>query len=123
MSQYQPTYQLEPKEAEKFYPSKVKEVIKSILHDFFEDKPYDVAETPRWCEQISRDIRKALTPKQDDYRDMRYSKSVKLDRYKLAIQVTIGEMKGQGLKISSKCLWDPAFDNYASYTFTTEKYY
>lgn len=28
-------------------------------------------------------------------------------------------MKGQGLRISSKCLWDPAFDNYASYTYTT----
>ena len=54
---------------------------------------------------------------------MRYSKSVKLDRYKLAIQVTIGEMKGQGLKISSKCLWDPAFDNYASYTFTTVRFF
>ena len=29
-------------------------------------------------------------------------------------------MKGQGLRIGSKCLWDPNFDGSASYTFTNE---
>lgn len=29
-------------------------------------------------------------------------------------------MKGQGLRVASKCLWDPNFDNWASYTFTNE---
>jgi Tctex-1 family. len=43
---------------------------------------------------------------------------VRLDRYKLAIQVVMGEIKGQGLRITSKCLWDPNFDNWASYTFS-----
>lgn len=36
------------------------------------------------------------------------------------MQVFYGEMKGQGLRIGSKCLWDPNFDNWASYTFTNE---
>lgn len=41
-----------------------------------------------------------------------------MSRYKLVVQVVLGEIKGQGLKIASKCLWDPNFDNWASYTFT-----
>ena len=40
----------------------------------------------------------------------------KMPRYKIGIKVIIGEMKGQGIKIASKCLWDPTFDNYASYS-------
>ncbi len=45
---------------------------------------------------------------------------MKIPRYKLAVQVFFGEMKGQGLRIGSKCLWDQNFDNWASYTFTNE---
>ena len=41
-----------------------------------------------------------------------------MERYKLAIQVLVGENKGQGLRVTSKCLWDPQFDNSASYTYT-----
>lgn len=41
-----------------------------------------------------------------------------MSRYKIVVQVVLGEIKGQGLKIASKCLWDPNFDNWASYTFT-----
>ena len=42
-------------------------------------------------------------------------------RYKLVFQVVLGEYKGQGLKITSKSLWDVEFDNYASYTFKNVK--
>ena len=34
----------------------------------------------------------------------------------------MGEYKGQGLKITSKSLWDVEFDNYASYTFKNVGY-
>lgn len=32
----------------------------------------------------------------------------------------LGELKGQGLRLASKSLWDPKFDNWASHTFTNE---
>ena len=41
-----------------------------------------------------------------------------MERYKIAVQVIVGENKGQGLRVTSKCLWDPTVDNSASYTFT-----
>ena len=33
-------------------------------------------------------------------------------------EVVLGEIKGQGVRVTSKCLWDVAFDNYASYSYT-----
>ena len=41
-----------------------------------------------------------------------------MPRYKLGIKVVMGEIKGQGVKVASKCLWDVVFDNYASYHYT-----
>jgi hypothetical protein len=46
-----------------------------------------------------------------------------MPRYKLGIQVILGELKGQGLRVASKSLWDPKFDNWVSHTFTNETIY
>lgn len=40
-----------------------------------------------------------------------------MNRYKLAIKVLFGEIKGQGVRVTSKCLWDVNFDNYATYSY------
>jgi len=46
------------------------------------------------------------------------SQVLQMARYKLIFQLVLGELKGQGLKITSKSLWDVEYDNYASYTYT-----
>jgi hypothetical protein len=38
------------------------------------------------------------------------------------VQVVIGELKGQGLRIMSQGLWYDKLDNYADYTFTNVGY-
>ena len=38
-------------------------------------------------------------------------KAVVNKRYKILVQCIIGEKKGQGLKIGSKCLWDKSADS------------
>ena len=43
--------------------------------------------------------------------------SLNIPRYKLVIQVTIGQMKDQGVYITSRSLWNTFHDNYASVTF------
>ena len=40
-----------------------------------------------------------------------------MPRFKLAFQVVVGELKGQGIRVTSKCLWDPTTDNYSSHYF------
>ncbi len=41
-------------------------------------------------------------------------------RYKIVVQVVLGQNKQQGVRVATRCLWDTETDNYASYTFTNE---
>jgi hypothetical protein len=41
-------------------------------------------------------------------------KATTSERYKIAVQVHIGAMEGQGLFAASRCLWDEKSDNYVS---------
>lgn len=43
-----------------------------------------------------------------------------IPRYKIIVQVTIGQMKDQGVKITSRCLWDTTTDNYATVSFRNQ---
>jgi hypothetical protein len=38
-------------------------------------------------------------------------------RYKIVVQVVMGENKLQGVRVASRCLWDPETDNFATYNF------
>lgn len=41
-------------------------------------------------------------------------------RYKIIVQVVLGENRHQGVRVASRCLWDAASDNYASFTFKSD---
>ncbi len=43
-----------------------------------------------------------------------------LPRYKLIVQVSIGQMKDQGVRVTSRCLWETSTDNYAAATFQNQ---
>ncbi len=43
-------------------------------------------------------------------------KALAYPRYKVVVQVILGQSKHQGVKIASRCLWDTDTDNYASAT-------
>ena len=46
--------------------------------------------------------------------------AMNVPRYKIMVQVTIGQMKDQGIKITSRCLWDTTTDNYATVSFQNQ---
>jgi hypothetical protein len=46
--------------------------------------------------------------------------TLNIPRYKIVVQVTIGQMKDQGVTITSRCLWDTATDNYATARFQNQ---
>lgn len=43
-------------------------------------------------------------------------KDLNIPRYKVVLQSVIGEVKGQGAYIASRCLWDTETDNYSSFS-------
>jgi len=43
-------------------------------------------------------------------------KALNIPRYKVVLQSVIGEVKGQGAYIASRCLWDTETDNFSSFS-------
>ncbi|KRX09009.1 hypothetical protein PPERSA_01896 [Pseudocohnilembus persalinus] len=111
MNMENPTYQTEPKEEERFYPSRVEELIKQVFEDQLQGMTYDPQTAHELSERLTDDLRR------------RIKEQLRINRYKIGIKVIYGEKNGQDVKISSKCLWDTQFDNYATYSYENEKIY
>ena len=99
------TYQLEPKEDERFLPAPVKKIIEEVLAQKLEGQTYDNLAAQTQALEISDIIKQRC-------------KKLNLNRYKIVVQVVIGELAGQGIRVASKCLWNNDFDNYASVSYT-----
>jgi hypothetical protein len=64
-----------------------------VIKRNLEGKEYDHASAKGWAEDIVNQIRASL-------------KSPTIPSYKIVVQTVIGEVKGQGVRVASKCLWD-----------------
>ncbi|KAL4493531.1 hypothetical protein ABPG72_007539 [Tetrahymena utriculariae] len=102
---------MEPKEDERFYPSKIQKIIKELFEDRLKGVEYDPNNANQLSERLVLELREKI------------KREGKVPRYKIGVQIVFGEIKGQGLRIASKCLWDVQNDNYSSYTYTSEKIY
>lgn len=87
-------YQIKPKQREKFRPGKAKEIISEILNQKLKNQVYTDAAT---VSTISRDIADTIKYK---------LKELSLPRYKFMVSVIIGQQKGQGVRVGSRCFWD-----------------
>merc|ERR1712154_750245 len=97
------TYIMQVKDSEKFLPSQVSAVIEKVMREYLSDKEYCAEEAKSWTLDLSNDIKTAV-------------KELQIPRYKIIVQVVIGEQASQGIRVASKCLWDVSSDNWASYT-------
>jgi len=94
----------------KFHVERVKSVTMELLEAKLKNRSYDPSE----CSKLVKDISNELLSR---------VKALEFDRYKLMIQVVIGEMLGQGSHFGSRGLWDHENDNYASSSFKNETLY
>ncbi|XP_029939129.1 dynein light chain Tctex-type protein 2B [Salarias fasciatus] len=100
-------YLIRPKHQHKFKPTIVKECIREIVRERLSGIRYDQEEVA----DLSRSLADSIKDK---------VKSAGFDRYKLVVQVVIGEQRGQGVKMSARCLWDADTDNYAEDVFMND---
>ena len=110
-------YHLSPDKNEKFSPAKAKTIAKDILVGELDGK-VDETSVENWAdfgdelENLSKDVADKIKEK--------CKQSLNIPRYKILVQVTIGQKKDQGVKITSRCLWDTATDNYATVSFQNQ---
>ena len=98
---YQNTYKTEPDQ--RFEVSTVRSIIQQTLSTLG-DLVYDTNRCREHCKTLSNLIEKRV--KQLNYK-----------RYKIVCFVTIGELRGQGLHVASRCIWDSEKDNYATASY------
>lgn len=53
-------------------------------------------------------------------RPLRLQAALGFDRYKLVVQVALGENRAQGVHVACRGLWDADSDNYATYAFKSD---
>mmetsp|Transcript_16133 Transcript_16133/g.16265 ORF Transcript_16133/g.16265 Transcript_16133/m.16265 type:complete len:133 (+) Transcript_16133:141-539(+) len=103
-----PTYRMEPEEKERFYPSQARAIAQKITEEELKDQEFDEGDALGWSNTISDKIREAVVT------------NLNIMRYKVIVQTTIGQMKDQGVRVASRCLWDIQTDNYASISYTNQ---
>ncbi|KAL9187238.1 hypothetical protein ACHAXT_001341 [Thalassiosira profunda] len=111
-----PTYRTTPESHEKLNPSKARRIAQEILEGELKGK-IDDKECEEWTD--FGDSFEALSKSVADKIKER-CKAECGARYKLIVQTTIGQMKDQGVKFTSRCLWDTNTDNYAVATFQNQ---
>jgi len=112
---FENTYQLKP--TKKFSSYEVKKMLDELLkkkfitvHQEDDDDPetiYFQYETKK-AQEMSKELANEI---------LEEVKKFEYDRYKLVVDVTIGEYTGQGVRISSRAIWDTSTDSYASSTY------
>ncbi|XP_071198503.1 dynein light chain Tctex-type protein 2B isoform X1 [Salvelinus alpinus] len=98
------TYLIRPNYQHKFKAAVVKECIRDILREQLSGVQYD----PDEVGVLSRSLADCIKDKLKD---------VGFDRYKLVVQVVIGEQRGEGVKMAARCFWDADTDSYAQDIF------
>ena len=79
---FENTYRLEPRENERFYPSKVKTIVEDIVYKHLKDMEYDHAGVKTLSEKIVSEVRSAI------------KNQLNIPNYKIAIQTVIGQLQG-----------------------------
>ncbi len=97
---------MKPKTGTKFIKPDVEKVIEKVCVEKVGNKPYVFEEVQPLIKEICADIQQRVL-------------QLGYERYKLVSQVSIIEVAQQGMRIGSRCLWDPEVDNYAEYTYST----
>nr|XP_046156445.1 dynein light chain Tctex-type protein 2B isoform X3 [Oncorhynchus gorbuscha] len=101
------TYLIRPNYHHKFKAAVVKECIHDVLREQLSGVQYD----PDEVGVLSRSLADCIKDKLKD---------VGFDRYKLVVQVVIGEQRGEGVKMAARCFWDADTDSYAQDIFMND---
>ena len=96
------TYRLEP--VKKFEHWKVTEIIKKTFEEHLIEESYD----SEICHHMSKTLADLIKEQ---------VKSLQFSRYKIISVVSIGQKRGQSVRMASRSVWDPRFDGYAQYSF------
>ena len=101
------TYSLMPEYRSKFRPGPVTQILKEVLESKLANEKYSAEQSGAMSKMVADEIKEQL-------------KELRMARYKIIVEVVLGEMKGQGVHKGCRSFWDPDTDSYASYKFVND---
>ena len=88
------------------------------------EEEYDEEDAKMWSLTIGDKVRDAIKSKLRTRISaevilicIKRSENMNIPRYKIIVQTTVGQLRDQGIRVASRCLWDVSTDNYTSVTF------
>ena len=100
---WEPSYRTRPVESEKFVPRAVEAIIREVMERSLKSAQFEETECKSLALELCAEIKERV-------------KQLAIPRYKVVLQSVLGEVKGQGAYIASRCLWDTETDNYAAFS-------
>ncbi|KAI8898125.1 Tctex-1 family-domain-containing protein [Globomyces pollinis-pini] len=102
-----PSYLIRPNYKQKFRPA----VVSQLIHQILVAKLHSQTYNPDTCSQYTREIADEIKHKLKD---------CDFDRYKFIVNVVMGEIRGEGVKVGARCFWDSDTDNMGQDTFIND---
>lgn len=100
---YENTYKLQPDK--KMSTKTVEAAIENVLTEQFVNEAYESSKCKKACQGTCELIKEKV-------------KTLVSPRFKLVVLVHVGEKKGQGVQITSRCAWNENFDDFVTVYFT-----
>ncbi|XP_053841729.1 dynein light chain Tctex-type 5 [Vidua macroura] len=88
----------------RFPVAAVEEILRDVVGSALRERRYE----PGPCREAAKDIAEAVKAR---------VKALLAPRYKIVVVAHVGQLGGQSLQLSSRCLWDPQSDTFSSYVF------
>lgn len=107
---YENTYRMEPDDDHKVDLVRLRRVATSVIETAISGYKYDPKQGKQFSLGLAERVRSQI-------------KQLPFHRYKMVVQVTIGEKKGQDLRVASRCMWDVKWDRHLTITKETQDAY
>lgn len=107
---YENTYHMEPTDDHKVDLARLHRVATSVIETAIAGYKYDPSQGKQFSLALADRVRSQI-------------KQLPFQRYKLVVQVSIGEKKGQDLRVTSRCMWDLKWDRHITISKETSDAY
>ncbi|CAF0877805.1 unnamed protein product [Rotaria sp. Silwood1] len=107
---YENTYRMEPDDDHKADIARLRRVATSVIETAISGYKYDPNQGKQFSLALAERVRNQI-------------KQLPFQRYKIVVQVSIGEKKGQDLRVASRCIWDLKWDRHLTISKETSDAY
>ena len=107
---YENTYRMEPDDEHKADIARLRRVATSVIETAISGYKYDANQGKQFSLALAERVRGQI-------------KQLQIERYKIIVQVSIGQKKGQDLRVASRCIWDLKWDRHITISKETADAY